>query len=450
MVSATALTRKDSLPERRSARRPSLCQGSPHRAAAELKVLREPGAEPFPTLASYEQIVGCVMESVRNSKTSIEDFEKAVEAVKLHDSLTRQAATPITEGPPPITPSTCAPLLHSRGRSYSSGQVKVSLTLDDFEEPTRHFQSPSATAASPCIVISPTEIARTPKQSLKMADIALGDVIGRGSMGTVYRGMVRATGTLIAVKMIDNTTDNESASHTMDNEMSILMSLDHPRILKYLGHEKICQHDRLEGQNKLAIFCEYLPGGSIASLVRQFGALEESVLVMYTRQIVEGLAYLHDNRITHRDMKGDNIILDAYGCCKLADFGSSKRLAPQVGSTVLMSTLKGSVPWMAPEVIKGNGYTIRADIWALGCVVVEMATGKQPWGRFDNIMQAMYRIVMCGEVLNVPEKLSNECQDFIALCTSREPTARPTAAELLRHPFLDENSLLRTYSTRSG
>ena len=432
-------------------RRSSFSHGSPLRVASELRALREPGADTFPVLQTYEQIIGCVMESVRSGAT-IEDFEKAVDAVKQHLVLTSSSSSlrpsPILQ-PDLGTPTTICPSPMVRSRSYSSGKVTVSLTLDDFL-----YDHSSNIQPSPLSLATPSAQRRP---ALRMADISLGDVIGRGSMGTVYRGMVKGSGQQLAVKVVGiDRDDTASLGHieALDNEMTILQELDHPRIVRYLGHERILSEEG-GAPEKLVIFCEYLPGGSIAAAIRQFGSFGEEALANHTRQIVEGLKYLHENRVSHRDLKGDNILLDLNGSCKLADFGCSKKLdvAPG-GSTVVMRTMKGSIPWMAPEVIMGEGYGRPADIWALGCVVIEMATGKHPWGKFDNIMQAMYRIAMSEDNLTIPDKLSPVCQDFISKCIARNPKTRPTAAELLTHPFLFTRiaspAIARTASTRSG
>merc|ERR1712228_109741 len=98
--------------------------------------------------------------------------------------------------------------------------------------------------------------------------------------------------------------------------------------------------------------------------------------------------------------------------------------------------MKGSIPWMAPEMILSTGYTLPADIWSFGCTMIEMATGRRPWGKFDNVMTAMHMIGMSDESPPVPETLSACCQDFIASCLRREPMIRPTASELLLHELV--------------
>jgi serine/threonine protein kinase len=273
--------------------------------------------------------------------------------------------------------------------------------------------------------------------------------------------MVKSTGEQIAVKVVTLDKDDPgSMSHleALDNELEILQELDHPRIVRYLGHERIAAVSDREGE-KMVIFCEYLPGGSVAGALRQFGPFEEDQIAQTIKQMLEGLKYLHESRVVHRDIKCANALMDLHGNVRLADFGCSKKL--QVTSTMalavpasatvpegggLTKTLKGSVPWMAPEVILGEGYGRAADIWALGCCVVEMATGKHPWaGKLDNVLQAMYRIAMLEENIEIPDKLSSVCKDFVAKCTKRDPKLRPNANELLLHPWLTAIAPFRGY-----
>lgn len=149
------------------------------------------------------------------------------------------------------------------------------------------------------------------------------------------------------------------------------------------------------------------------------------------------MSFLHEHRVCHRDLKCDNILIDVSGSCKLADFGCSRRLdvSPE-GSTIIMKSVKGSIPWMAPEVLMGQGYGKSSDIWAVGCLVLEMALGRNPWGHFDNIMQAMYRIGMGTKGPEIPESMGTPCKNFVDRCLSRDPKQRPTAPELLDDPFV--------------
>ena len=156
--------------------------------------------------------------------------------------------------------------------------------------------------------------------------------------------------------------------------MAILQRLDHPNIVRYLGTERTAEH--------LDIFLEFVPGGSLACLLAKFGAFHEGVIRMYTRQLLLGLHYLHQHRHMHRDIKGANILLDHHGTVKLADFGASKKIESLVTlhgeASAHYKSVKGTPFWMAPEVIRQEGHGRPADIWSIGCTVIEMATARPP------------------------------------------------------------------------
>lgn len=134
-------------------------------------------------------------------------------------------------------------------------------------------------------------------------------------------------------------------------------------------------------------------GGSIATLLSRYEKFPENVIRSYAKEILEGLEYLHAHNVIHRDIKGANVLVDGNGVCKLADFGGAKKIC----SNALLNSFKGSPYWMAPEVIKQSGYgryvllfvvsfarNRQADIWSFGCTIIEMATGKPPWGELAN------------------------------------------------------------------
>lgn len=255
-----------------------------------------------------------------------------------------------------------------------------------------------------------------------------GDLLGRGSLGYVHKALEARTGQLMAVKEVvldfQDQTD-EKFRQSLQNEIDLLKDIKHPRIVAYLGH------DYIEG--RLYIYLEYMPGNSIAQVLSQFGPLDESLSSRYMHNLLEGLEYLHtrDPPVLHRDIKGANILVGMDRTAKLSDFGCSKR-----SSGTAIHTLRGSVPWMAPEVMVQSGYGRKADIWSVGCVLIEMTTAGAPWGTFDNHLAAMVRIAMSQETPPVPSHLSALCRDFAAVCTRRAPQERPDATELLKHDFV--------------
>lgn len=279
-------------------------------------------------------------------------------------------------------------------------------------------------------------------------------LIGAGSFGRVYMRLNTLTGGFAAVKQVELVEDLLAQHRTevaaLQNEISVLQSLKHPNIVRYLGSS-------VEG-SFLNIFLEFVPGGSIASLIKKFaatpeGGLHESLIRNYTKQILTGLQYLHANHIIHRDIKGANILVDDKGVVKLADFGASKKIegiVAQAGAVDSIPSLKGTVFWMAPEVIKQSGYGQQADIWSVGCTVIEMATGRPPWfAQDDNQASTLFRIATSDEIPAPPSDFSDEGKDFLAQCFKRNPKERPTATKLLQHPWLRDAPQPLSVSSRS-
>lgn len=275
----------------------------------------------------------------------------------------------------------------------------------------------------------------------------LGPQLGRGSYGTVHMGML-PSGKLVAVKVIQIVRKKKDQLIAVKLEVNMLRSLNHPNIIRYFG----CHAT----QGQMRVFMEFAVGGSLTSLVRKFEKLSEPVMRYYTQQILCGLQFLHTRHVVHRDIKGENILIDGHGVAKLADFGCSKGLADIANKSQNgCGTLVGSPYWMAPEVIKNEAYGTKADIWSVGCTVVEMLNGGHPpWHeKFDNVYSAMFFIASTSEIpSNIPNDVSETCKDFLARCFERDVTKRASAAELLIHPWLQglEGSIGGSGSDSSG
>ncbi|EOY23248.1 Kinase superfamily protein isoform 2 [Theobroma cacao] len=254
-----------------------------------------------------------------------------------------------------------------------------------------------------------------------------GKLLGRGTFGHVYVGFNSESGEMCAMKEVtlfsDDAKSKESTKQLMQ-EISLLSRLWHPNIVQYYGSEKV--------DDRLYIYLEYVSGGSIYKLLQEYGQLKEPVIRSYTQQILSGLAYLHSKSTVHRDIKGANILVDPNGRVKLADFGMAKHIA---GQSCPLS-FKGSPYWLAPEVIRNtSGYNLAVDIWSLGCTVLEMATTKPPWSQYEGVA-AMFKIGNSKELPPIPDCLPDEGKDFVRQCLQRNPLHRPTAVQLLDHPFV--------------
>ncbi|NXN57360.1 M3K3 kinase, partial [Rynchops niger] len=258
----------------------------------------------------------------------------------------------------------------------------------------------------------------------------LGKLLGRGAFGEVYLCYDADTGRELSVKQVPFDPDSQETSkevNALECEIQLLKTLRHDRIVQYYG----CLRDPEE--KKLSIFVEYMPGGSIKDQLKAYGALTENVTRKYTRQILQGVFYLHSNMIVHRDIKGANILRDSAGNVKLGDFGASKRIQTICMSGTGIKSVTGTPYWMSPEVISGEGYGRKADVWSVACTVVEMLTEKPPWAEFE-AMAAIFKIATQPTNPQLPDGVSNSCRNFLKQIFVEEKR-RPTAEDLLRHPF---------------
>eukprot|EP00257_Ricinus_communis_P017032 XP_015575371.1 mitogen-activated protein kinase kinase kinase 3 [Ricinus communis] len=198
-------------------------------------------------------------------------------------------------------------------------------------------------------------------------------------------------------------------------------------------------------EDKLSVYLEYVSGGSIQKLLNEYGPFSEPVIRSYTKQILCGLAYLHRRNTVHRDIKGANILVDPNGDIKLVDFGMAKHIK----SVSSMLSFKGSPYWMAPEVITNtSSCSLAVDIWSLGCTILEMATSKPPWSKYEGVA-AIFKIANGVDYPEIPSHLSEDAESFVKLCLQRDPCTRPTTAQLLNHPFIQNQDMREVASVCS-
>lgn len=204
-------------------------------------------------------------------------------------------------------------------------------------------------------------------------------------------------------------------------EIDLLKNLNHANIVKYHGFVKTTDN--------LYIILEYCENGSLHSICKNFGKFPENLVSLYTSQVLQGLLFLHEQGVIHRDIKGANILTTKEGLVKLADFGvATKAQGLTEGSVV------GTPYWMAPEVIELSGATTASDIWSLGCTVIELLDGKPPYHRLAP-MPALFRIVN-DDHPPLPEGASPLVRDFLMQCFQKDPNLRVTAKKLLKHPWI--------------
>eukprot|EP01065_Artemidia_motanka_P045055 TRINITY_DN6528_c0_g1_i1.p1 TRINITY_DN6528_c0_g1~~TRINITY_DN6528_c0_g1_i1.p1 ORF type:complete len:917 (+),score=247.54 TRINITY_DN6528_c0_g1_i1:372-2753(+) len=270
---------------------------------------------------------------------------------------------------------------------------------------------------------------RVGKEKTKELRWKRGVVIGQGAFGTVFVGLNSQTGEQMAVKSIEfNHFDKDIKKKitALQNEIALMKNLDHPSIVKYLCTER--------DKNAINIFMEYVPGGSIADLLKQFGALDDQNCCYYAREILVGLEYLHKHNVIHRDIKGANILLTVDGECKLADFGCSGKIS-QVQPR--RNSLQGTPLWMAPEVIRQEAYDWSIDIWSTGCTVLEMLTAEHPFAHLGmKQVQLLRHVCSDDEAISLPSGIEELTQSFIMKCLVREPSERAQAEVLQDHEWI--------------
>ncbi|XP_072848840.2 mitogen-activated protein kinase kinase kinase 1 isoform X1 [Pogona vitticeps] len=261
-----------------------------------------------------------------------------------------------------------------------------------------------------------------------------GQQIGLGAFSSCFQAQDVGTGTLMAVKQVtyvrNTSSEQEEVVEALREEIRMMSHLNHPNIIRMLG--ATCE------KSNYNLFIEWMAGGSVAHLLSKYGAFKESVVANYTEQLLRGLAYLHENQIIHRDVKGANLLIDSTGHrLRIADFGAAARLASKgTGAGEFQGQLLGTIAFMAPEVLRGQQYGRSCDVWSVGCAIIEMACAKPPWNaeKHSNHLALIFKIASATTAPSIPPHLSPGLRDVALRCLELQPQDRPAARELLKHP----------------
>lgn len=255
------------------------------------------------------------------------------------------------------------------------------------------------------------------------------DCVGRGNFGDVFKARDCVTKKIVAVKIVDLENNDENIS-LLSQEIFFLAQLKSNYITQYITTvvDEFC----------MWIIMEYCGGGSCSDLLKicYRRGMPETKVSFIIQNVLLGLEYLHLQQKIHRDIKSANILLTDDGLIKLGDFGVSG----QMEATLKKDTFVGTPYWMAPEIINRDtdGYNEKTDIWSLGITAYELIKGLPPLHKYDPMK------VMLSIPKRKPPRLhgpySNEIKSFIHWCLIKEPIERPSASELLTHPFITDNA----------
>uniref|UniRef100_A0A8C2KHJ1 non-specific serine/threonine protein kinase n=1 Tax=Cyprinus carpio TaxID=7962 RepID=A0A8C2KHJ1_CYPCA len=253
--------------------------------------------------------------------------------------------------------------------------------------------------------------------------------LGDGAFGKVYKAQNKQTGILAAAKVIDTKTEEELEDYMV--EIDILASCDHQYIVKLL--------DAFYYESKLWILIEFCAGGAVDAVMLELERpLTEPQIRVVCKHTLEALAYLHENKIIHRDLKAGNILFTSDGDVKLADFGVS---AKNTKTLQRRDSFIGTPYWMAPEVVmcetsKDRPYDYKADIWSLGVTLIELAQIEPP-NHEMNPMRVLLKIAKSEPpTLAAPSRWSPEFSDFLRKALDKNVDNRWSALQLLQHPFV--------------
>ncbi|KAL0978850.1 hypothetical protein UPYG_G00176550 [Umbra pygmaea] len=258
------------------------------------------------------------------------------------------------------------------------------------------------------------------KQPEEVFDVL--EKLGEGSYGSVFKANYKETGEIVAIKQVPVETDLQE----IIKEISIMQQCNSPHVVRYYGS--------YFKNSDLWIVMEYCGAGSVSDIIRlRNKTLMEDEIATIVQSTLKGLEYLHFMRKIHRDIKAGNILLNAEGQAKLADFGVAGQLTDTMAKR---NTVIGTPFWMAPEVIQEIGYNCVADIWSLGITAIEMAEGKPPYADIHP-MRAIFMIpTNPPPTFRNPDLWSEQFRDFVSQCLVKNPENRATATQLLQHPFI--------------
>eukprot|EP00931_Biecheleriopsis_adriatica_P076669 TRINITY_DN50357_c0_g1_i1.p1 TRINITY_DN50357_c0_g1~~TRINITY_DN50357_c0_g1_i1.p1 ORF type:complete len:1373 (+),score=271.71 TRINITY_DN50357_c0_g1_i1:149-4267(+) len=250
-------------------------------------------------------------------------------------------------------------------------------------------------------------------------------LIGQGCFGKVYKGRRRYTGQVVALKFISKRGKPEKDQENLRLEIGILQRLDHENIIRLL--------DSFETETDFVVVTEFAYG-ELFEIFQDDKCLPEQEVCNIARQLAKALNYLHSQNIIHRDMKPQNVLVGPNDTIKLCDFGFARVMSCQ---TTVLTSIKGTPLYMAPELVQERPYDCSADLWSLGVICYELFVGQPPF--YTNSLISLIHLIVENPV-TYPEKMSADFRSFLQGLLVKDPKKRLGWPDLMNHPFIREDS----------
>ncbi|KAK2463510.1 hypothetical protein APHAL10511_004261 [Amanita phalloides] len=357
-------------------------------------------------------------------------------------NTTRDRPSPAPAGPLPATQQPSKPSSASSNPDLPLKHNKDPRAVSTTGQPTIHAQSSLAKVSGVATPRKRTKDRTKDEDVIKRLQAICTDAdptklyrslvkIGQGASGGVYTAYQVGSNLSVAIKQMD--LDKQPKKELIINEILVMRSSRHPNIVNYI--------DSFLYKNDLWVVMEYMEGGSLTDVVTA-NLMTEGQIAAVSRETAQGLEHLHRHGVIHRDIKSDNVLLSMQGDIKLTDFGFCAQISDPTQAK--RTTMVGTPYWMAPEVVTRKAYGPKVDIWSLGIMAIEMIEGEPPYLN-QNPLKALYLIATNGtpQIAN-PENLSQVFADYLAKTLEVDADKRPTATELLQHPFFRLSEPLRT------